>query len=202
MRGDRGVGDSAIVKITGTAIPGCFEVQPRIVEDARGRFVKVVDPVAYAAHGLETGFVEEYYSRSGRSVLRGLHFQLPPHDHVKLVYCVSGEVLDAVVDLREGSPMFGRHVLVRVSAAQGNALYLPRGVAHGFYVTSAESTMIYNVTTGYAPASDSGIRWNSAGIEWPDRMPVLSPRDAGFVDLAEFRSPFRFEPEDTASATE
>jgi dTDP-4-dehydrorhamnose 3,5-epimerase len=176
-----------------TAIPGCVEIQPLIVDDLRGRFVKVIDPVAFAKLGLESAFVEQYYSHSTHGVLRGLHFQIPPHDHVKL-YCVRGSAMDVAVDLRVGSPSYGRHIVVELSEEQGNALYLPRGLAHGFYATSPRTTMLYNVTSAYSPASDSGVRWDSVGVRWPEPAPVMSSRDRSFSTLVEIQSPFTYQP--------
>src|SRR5581483_7390979 len=142
--------------------------------------------------GLRTDFAEEYYTVSHVRVLRGLHFQVPPHDHAKLVYCAAGRVLDVALDLRVGSPAFGRHVRAELSAADGNALYLPPGLAHGFYVLEAPALMVYNQTSVYAREHDAGVRWDSAGIPWPDADPILSDRDRSFPALADFRTPFVF----------
>ncbi len=160
-----------------TAIPGCYELTPRILSDERGVFVKTFHEGIFKEHGLTTDWREEYYSVSRRGVLRGLHFQLPPHDHDKLVYCTAGVVLDAVADLRKGSPAYGGHVMLELSAEKGNMLYIPRGLAHGFYVKSEAATMMYKVSSVYAPEHDAGILWNSAGIPWPDENPILSDRD-------------------------
>lgn len=176
-----------------TAIPGCFEIQPRVFEDARGRFVKPYQRDAFARHGLQTAFAEEFYSRSRKGVVRGLHFQTPPEDHVKLVYCVQGRVFDAVVDLRVGSPAYGKACTFELDAERGNCLYIPRGLAHGFCALTDDATMVYMVSTAHAPQHDSGILWNSAGIDWPVAEPLLSERDAGFVPLSRFASPFRHE---------
>jgi dTDP-4-dehydrorhamnose 3,5-epimerase len=175
-----------------TGIPGCFELKLVIREDIRGRFVKVFQREDFLRHGMAADYAESYYSRSHRGVLRGLHFVLPPADQDKLVYCAQGEVFDAVVDLRRGSPAEGRHVGLTLSAEAANMVYVPKGCAHGFYVLSDEATLVYQVTTVYAPAHDAGIRWDSAGIPWPDSVPVLSERDRSFPTLAEFESPFTF----------
>ena len=180
-------------EIKPSTLAGCYELQPKAFDDARGRFVKVFHENAFAAQGLETAFVEEYYSVSHKNVIRGLHFQLPPMDHVKLVYCVQGEVLDAVVDLRVGSPTFGRHALFELSAAKANSVYIPKGMAHGFCVLSAQAIMVYKVGSVHAPAHDAGVRWDSAGIPWPTTDPVVSERDASFAPLAKFTSPFTHE---------
>lgn len=169
---------------------GCFELQPKVFDDVRGRFVKVFHEQAFAAQGLETNFAEEYYSVSHENVIRGMHLQLPPMDHVKMVYCVQGEVMDAVVDLRVGSPTYGQYALFELSADKGNSIYIPKGMAHGFCTRSEQAIMVYKVTTVYSPAYDAGILWNSVGIQWPITVPVLSARDQSFPTLADFKSPF------------
>jgi dTDP-4-dehydrorhamnose 3,5-epimerase len=176
-----------------TIIPGCFELIPRKMGDARGCFVKTFNRDAFEENGLERDWHEEYYSVSRKGVLRGLHFQLPPHDHVKLVYCTAGEVLDAVVDLRVGSPMFGKHILVRLNAITTKMVYIPKGCAHGFYTVSDTATMVYKVSTVYAPAHDAGLLWDSVGIPWPDGNPIMSDRDKALPPFAFFTSnPFIF----------
>jgi dTDP-4-dehydrorhamnose 3,5-epimerase len=110
--------------------------------------------------------------------------------HVKLVACIAGEVLDAVVDLRQGSPTFHRHLLIELSAEKANLLYIPPGMAHGFYTLSGSATVLYSVSTQHSPAHDAGVRWDSAGIPWPNPDPLLSPRDAALPPLSSFDSPF------------
>lgn len=173
-----------------TPIPGCFEIRPKILRDDRGGFIKTFHTDAFAKQGLCTEWREEYYSVSKRGVLRGLHFQTPPHDHAKLVYCVDGAVLDAVVDLRKGSPTYGMHKTFELTAEGAGMLYIPGGLAHGFFVLSESATMMYKVSTVYAPEHDRGIRWDSAGIPWPVQAPILSPRDAVLPVLDDFDSPF------------
>ena len=107
-------------------IQGCLELQPKIFADNRGKFVKVFHEQAFGNLGLETNFVEEYYSISNKNVIRGLHFQLPPMDHVKMVYCVQGEVMDVVVDLRVDSPTYGQHVTFELSSTKANSIYSTR----------------------------------------------------------------------------
>lgn len=182
----------AMFELVATTIPGCHEVRPRILGDARGRFVKVFSQDAFASAGLATEFAEEYYSVSRQGVIRGLHFQVPPMEHAKLVYCVDGRVQDAVVDLRTGSPGEGRCAVVELSAEEGNMLYIPPGLAHGFCVLSASATLVYKVTSLYSPRHDKGILWDSAGIPWAVKNPVLSDRDRAHPRLADFESPFRF----------
>lgn len=180
------------MEVCTTDLPGCYELRPPIRADARGRFVKPFVAETFAAHGLATQFAESYYTVSRRGVLRGLHFQLPPHDHDKWVYCVDGHVLDVAVDLRTGSPRLHRWVLLELSAGLGNSIYLPRGLAHGFYVLSESATLVYHTTSAHHPAADTGIRWDSAGIPWPNPEPLVSPRDAALPRLLDFVSPFAY----------
>ena len=172
-------------------IIGCYEVQPLIYDDKRGRFVKVYHYDSFINRSLETNFVEEYYSISHKNVIRGLHFQLPPFDHVKLVYCVVGEVLDVVVDLRMGSPTYGQHALFELNARKANSIYIPKGMAHGFCVLSEQAIMVYKVSTIYSPLHDTGLLWNSAGIPWPIMQPCISERDNNFPSLAELETQFK-----------
>jgi dTDP-4-dehydrorhamnose 3,5-epimerase len=178
------------MEIRPATIPGCYEIITPIFSDERGSLVKTFNSEAFAEYGFGTEWHEEYYSISKQRVLRGLHFQLPPHDHKKLVYCTAGTVLDVVVDLRIGSPAYGEHALFTLSGEKANMIYIPRGMAHGFYVLSDVATMLYKVSSVYAPEYDSGIHWASVGMKWPDASPVLSIRDSHFSDLKEFESPF------------
>lgn len=172
-----------------TILDGCYELFPVVREDIRGRFIKTYHEPAFNELGLSLDIKEEYFSTSYRNVLRGLHFQLPPEEHEKLVYCTYGEVLDVVVDLRKGSS-YGKFVMVRLSADQGNMLYIPKGIAHGFYTLSDIAVMMYKVSSVYNSAYDSGIAWDSVGIPWPNGMPIMSERDKTFVKLSDFQSPF------------
>lgn len=178
-----------------TRIPGCLEIRPIVHNDCRGRFVKVFHREAFAAHGLCTEYDEEFYSISFKDVIRGLHYQRPPADHVKLVYCVEGEVEDAAVDLRVGSPTYGQHILVRLSASDANMLYIPRGVAHGFCTLTEKATLVYRTTTTHSPEHDSGVLWNSANIRWSATTPIVSDRDRAHIPLADLISPFTYRSE-------
>lgn len=180
------------MNVTSADMPGVYEIHPDHRKDSRGCFVKTFHKHLFAAHGLEVNWAEQYYSVSRKGVLRGLHFQLPPHDHAKMVYCVRGSVFDVVVDLRRGSPTYGKHVTFELSPDDANLVYIPHGCAHGFQVMSKEAILVYNVTTVYAAEHDAGIRWDSARVEWPLPNPILSPRDRSLPGLSEFKSPFVF----------
>ena len=183
------------MRIKKTKIPGCFNIDAFKMEDDRGTFVKTFHKDLFEKYNLDTDYVEEYYSYSVRRVIRGLHFQTPPMEHTKLVYCAYGKVMDAVVDLRVGSPSYGRYQVFELSADKGNLLYIPTGLAHGFAVLSDSAVVVYNVTTVYSAKCDNGILWNSAGIPWPYDNPIMSDRDKMFETFQEFASPFLFEPD-------
>lgn len=169
-----------------TGIPGCFEIIPPVFLDERGSFVKTFHLDTFLQLGLETEWREEYYSVSRKGVLRGMHFQLPPHDHCKLVYCSAGTVLDAVIDLRRDSPGYGQHFQTELNSEKANMLYIPKGLAHGFYTLSDSATMMYKVSSVYAPSHDSGVLWSSVGVVWPDSNPVVSARDGAFPEFSSF----------------
>lgn len=180
-------------KIEPSKLAGCYKFSPKVIGDMRGRFVKIFHGPSYAALGLETNFAEEYYSVSHKNVIRGLHFQVPPMDHVKMVYCLEGHALDVVLDLRVGSPTYGQFEMFELNSSNSSSIYIPKGMAHGFCALSENTTMVYKVSTAYSPAHDAGILWNSAGIQWPTTDVVMSKRDHGFPTLAQFESPFRCE---------
>lgn len=177
-----------------SSLSGCFEIIPQIFSDERGLFVKTFQCEIFAQHGLVDSFAEEFYSWSNRDVLRGLHFQIPPAEHTKVVTCLSGKVLDVVVDLRIGSPTFGQHELFTLREGDTTMLYIPSGLAHGFLTLSDKALMYYQVTSIHNPEYDKGIHWDSAGIAWPIISPVVSARDAALPDLDNFDSPFIFQP--------
>lgn len=183
------------MRIVPTKISGCYQIFPQIHSDLRGVFVKTLHAPTFEKWGLCSEFSEEYYSTSIKNVLRGLHFQLPPDDHVKLVYCISGVVKDVLVDLRIGSPTYGEHLCIELSSEIGNAMYIPTGIAHGFWVLSSSSTMVYKTSTVHSPSCDSGIRWDSAGIVWPSDDLIISDRDKTLTSLENFSSPFIFKGE-------
>lgn len=171
-------------------LPGCYLLRARVSADRRGFFVKTFQEQMFRGLGLATHFAEEYHSVSRKNVLRGLHFQVPPHDHTKIVYCLKGRALDVVVDLRRASPSFGQWRSALLTEEGGEIIYLPSGVAHGFLALDDDVVMQYKVTTEYAPEHDQGILWSSVGFDWPVADPIISDRDQSFPGLTEFHSPF------------
>ncbi len=174
-----------------TSIVDSYCIQPKIMEDKRGCFVKTFHKDRFLKYGLETSFCESYYTVSKKGVLRGLHFQAPPDEHAKLVYCVEGRVLDALVDLRLSSQTYGKYFVVELDAKQARILYVPPGVAHGFYVLSERAIMLYDVSSVYSPDHDTGILWDSVNIPWPDGNPNISDRDSQLIHFDKFQSPFK-----------
>lgn len=178
------------MKLTELQISGCHRLQPRVFTDARGRFVKPFVVSQLQAHGLRTDFVEQYHSTSAPGVIRGMHFQTPPHEHAKLVYCAAGAVTDVLLDLRRQSATYGQAIALPLTAESGQVLYIAAGIAHGFVALEAPALMVYNVTSEYAPSHDAGVRWDSFGFDWGVSAPVMSERDRSFPALADFASPF------------
>ncbi|MBM3674502.1 MAG: dTDP-4-keto-6-deoxy-D-glucose epimerase [Actinobacteria bacterium] len=178
------------VRAEPTAIPGCTLVHLDRHADARGDFVKGFAASAYAAMGCDPTVAEVYWSTSRRATIRGMHFQVPPHAHAKTVCVVRGSVHDVVIDLRVASPAFRRHVTVPLNAARPAALHVPLGCAHGFQALEDDTLVAYLVGTEHDPGADTGVRWDSIGVDWPLPDPIVSERDAAFVALDDFASPF------------
>lgn len=170
-------------------------IRPRRFDDARGYFMETWSLDAFRKLGIEADFVQDNQSLSERpGTVRGLHFQTPPWAQAKLVRVLQGSVFDVVVDLRVGSPDYGKWCGVTLSAARPEQLYVPGGFAHGFVTLESNTVVAYRVNAPYAPECDGGIRWNdpALAIEWPFDMAaaVLSAKDAMLPLLSEFASPF------------
>lgn len=168
------------MKFIETALPGAYVVEPVVHRDARGFFVETFNHRVFASNGIDTGFVQDNYSFSkDRGVLRGLHFQYPPHAQAKLVMVIHGAVYDVIVDLRKESPAYLKWTGVELNSEGLNMLYVPKGFAHGFYTLRGNTHVIYKVDSLYAPGADGGIRWNDPdlAIEWPGVSPILSDKD-------------------------
>jgi len=164
-----------------TDIPDVIILEPRIFGDERGFFFESFNARTFnQLIGRDVTFVQDNHSRSVQGVLRGLHYQLPPAAQGKLVRCVSGEVFDVAVDLRQGSPTFGQWVGAYLSAENNRQMWIPEGFAHGFAVLSEVADFLYKTTDYYTPALERCIAWNDAeiGIAWPLSAPILSGKDA------------------------
>jgi len=171
-------------------LPGVHLLQPKVFEDARGDFVKTYHDGAFRDLGLDFRPVEEFYSTSRKNVIRGMHFQLPPYDHAKLVYCIKGRVMDVLLDLRTTSPTYRKFASAELSRANHHQFFIPSGVAHGFLALEEDSVMVYKTSTVHAPTHDSGVRWDSFGYDWNCDAPVISDRDRRFQTLSELEPCF------------
>jgi dTDP-4-dehydrorhamnose 3,5-epimerase len=182
-----------LFEVQETLLPGAFVLKPRRLLDARGSLTKLFHADAFADLGLPGDFRELFTTWSGRHVLRGLHFQAPPAAQAKLVTCLTGSVFDVLLDVRRGSPTYGLHFSAELGDERGDLLYVPEGVAHGFAVLTAPALLLYAASRVHVPSSDAGVRWDSAGVQWPTGDPLLSDRDRRLPALAELESPFVFD---------
>jgi dTDP-4-dehydrorhamnose 3,5-epimerase len=170
------------------SLAGAFVLRPTVHSDARGDFAKLYHAPYFDSLGLPFTLAESYVTHSHAGVLRGLHLQSPPHAHTKLVSCIAGRVFDVLLDLRADSPSYGAHECVTLDAAQGALIYIPPGIAHGFCTLDAPASLLYLVSSAHAPSHDTGVRWDSAGIDWPLATPLVSARDAALPALADFNA--------------
>jgi len=177
------------VKVEQTAIPGLLILEPRVFGDARGFFKETYFAQRYAEAGVQGTFVQDNLSKSSRGVLRGLHLQ-HPHGQGKLVQVVLGEVFDVAVDVRRGSPAFGRWYGAMLSGENLRQLYIPPGFMHGFCVLSDSAELSYKCTEFYDAADEFAVRWDDPdiGIEWPIDSPLLSARDEAAPRLKEIEA--------------
>lgn len=175
------------MKVSETGLPGVLLIEPRVFGDQRGVFLETYHREKYARAGIAKPFVQDNHSHSSKGVLRGLHYQLK-QPQGKLLYVVTGEIFDVAVDIRHGSPTFGKWVGVTLSAENRRQLYVPGGFAHGFYVLSEQADVTYKCTDLYAPGDEYGIIWSDpeVNIEWPlQGTPLLSEKDAMYPRLAD-----------------
>lgn len=172
-----------------TALPGVIVVEPDIYRDGRGFFLETYHEAKYRAAGIPGPFIQDNHSRSAKDTVRGLHVQLR-RPQGKLIRVSAGEVFDVAVDVRRGSPSFGRWVGVTLSAVNRHQSYVPPGFAHGFCVVSEEADVEYKCTEFYDPDSEIGIAWDdpAIGIAWPVSAPILSTRDQGAPALGAIAS--------------
>jgi dTDP-4-dehydrorhamnose 3,5-epimerase len=174
------------LNVTETELPGVLVIEPKVFGDARGFFMETYNAQRYAKAGIPARFVQDNLSSSRRGVLRGLHFQ-NPHGQEKLVQVLEGEVFDVAVDIRLGSPTFGRWVGTRLSGTNRHQFYVPAGFAHGFCTLSDRALFAYKCSDLYHPEAEGSILWSDSdiGIQWPVDQPVLSAKDAAASRLRE-----------------
>ena len=169
------------MKVTPLSIPDVLLIEPSVFEDSRGFFFESFrEDVFRKKTSLNVSFVQDNHSKSSQGVLRGLHYQLPPHSQGKLTRVIQGEVLDIAVDIRKSSPTYGEYIAEILSSENKKQLYIPEGFAHGFLTLSKTSEILYKVTTSYKPDFERSILWNDPilNISWPSSIDILtSPRD-------------------------
>ena len=172
-----------------------FCLAPKLISDQRGWFSETFRMDFFSRHIGDDVFLQDNQSFStSQYIIRGLHFQLPPHPQAKLVRCLAGAIFDVAVDIRQGSPTYGQWIGVELSAENGKQLYIPAGFAHGFMTLAPNTMIFYKVTDYYAPDCDCGLAWddNEIGIHWPlnGYQPILSAKDEKQPLLKDFQSPF------------
>lgn len=183
------------MQIEPTALPDVLVLTPARFGDARGWFTETFNATRFAEAGLTTGWVQDNHSMSGAvGTLRGLHFQRPPHAQDKLVRCTRGAIWDVAVDVRQGSPHYGKWIGVDLTPENGRQLLVPKGFLHGFVTRRPETEVQYKCSDLYAPDCDGAMRWNDPdlGIDWGVTDPVLSAKDQAAPLLAGWQSPFRW----------
>ena len=176
------------MRVHQTSLPAVLLIEPFVHQDERGFFLETYRAERYAQHGISAPFVQDNHSRSRQGTLRGLHAQLDPGQG-KLVRCIAGEILDVAVDIRVGSPTFGKHFMTPLTATNFRQLWIPPNFAHAFLVISETAEVEYKVTEPYQPKSELAIAWNDPelAVPWPVLVPTLSNRDAAALRLAELR---------------
>lgn len=182
------------MKIEETELRDVWVLTPRRLGDGRGWFSEIWNSQALAASGFDLAFVQDNHSFSAAAgTLRGLHYQAPPHAQDKLVRCTRGAVLDIAIDVRKGSPGFGKWVGVELTAENGKQLLVPQGFLHGFVTLMPNTEVQYKVSDFYAPQCDGAVRWDSAGVEWGVDAPHLSAKDTKAPAFTDWASPFIWE---------
>jgi len=184
------------MKFIKTEISDVYIIEPSVFGDDRGYFLESFNLDKFEENVCPIKFVQDNESKSSKGVLRGLHFQKPPFNQAKLVRCIEGNVMDVAVDIRKGSPTYGKHVAVELSGENKRQLFVPRGFAHGFAVLSESAVFAYKVDNTYAPEYDSGIRYDDTelNIDWgfSNEEVQLSEKDKNLVNFIDLDSPFNY----------
>lgn len=179
------------MKFIPTPLDGLLLIETDIRRDNRGTFVKVFHEDTFLERGLNCTIKESHYSFSKKNVIRGMHYQEPPKDGTKVVYVTDGKILDVILDIRRGSPTYGKYYQVEISATNGKVVYVPSGFAHGYLSLENNSCVTYLHTAMYSPEHDRGIRVDSFNFPWGVKKPILSERDQLFPAFKDFKSPFQ-----------
>jgi dTDP-4-dehydrorhamnose 3,5-epimerase len=183
-----------MIEVEKTFIEGLLVITPKVYSDNRGYFFESYNKKAFDSYGIVDAFLQDNESLSSKGVLRGLHFQAPPFDQGKLVRVVTGSVLDVAVDIRKGSPTYGKHYSVLLSGDNKKMFWIPPGFAHGFVALEDQTRFLYKCTNVYHQPSEGAIRWDDASldIDWQIPDPVVSEKDQAALGFSEFITPFVF----------
>ena len=174
------------MKVERTEIEGVYIITNFNAKDSRGLFVKAFNKNAFNENNLDFEIRESYYSISNKNVIRGMHFQLHPYDHEKLVYVSKGSILDVVVDLRKKSKTYKQHISIKLSEENKKSIFITKGLAHGFKSLEDNTITNYSVSTEYNSSADTGIHFNSFGFNWQNENPIISVRDDSFDTLNDY----------------
>jgi len=178
------------MKIVETEFKGLYLIKTHFIKDERGIFNKVYNLDLYKNFNLNTNFEEFFYSESQKDVIRGMHFQIPPYAHEKLIFVVKGCITDVVLDIRKNSKSFGKFFEITMDSNEGIALYISKGYAHGFKSLTNDTIICYLTTRVYNSNYDAGIKFDSFGYDWNIKEPIISEKDRNLVSFDRFESPF------------
>ena len=178
------------MKLFKSKLQGCYLFKSDIYRDKRGCFNKIYHQDTFKRKGVNIDVKEQFYTVSNKDVLRGMHFQLPPYNHEKLVSCLSGSILDVVLDLRKSSDTYGKFDVFELNGNDGSNIYIPSGMAHGYLSLEDNSGVLYSTSAVHKVEADSGILWNSFDFNWRCEKLIISKRDQEHIALNQFESPF------------
>ena len=178
------------MEIETTEFKDLYILHNKLIFDDRGSFLKLFNCDFFSEHKLDTDFKEYYYSSSKKGVIRGMHFQIPPFHHTKLVYVSHGGIIDVVIDLRKSSTTYKKYFTIELNDKNGKYIYVPKGFAHGFLSLKQNTIVNYAQTSCYSKEHDNGILYNSFDFDWGLDVPIISERDLSFKELNNFNSPF------------
>jgi dTDP-4-dehydrorhamnose 3,5-epimerase/CDP-3, 6-dideoxy-D-glycero-D-glycero-4-hexulose-5-epimerase len=179
-----------MIEATKTKFNGLYILSNKIHYDNRGSFKKLLSKDDFESMSLESNFSELYYSISKKDVIRGMHFQLVPKDHTKMVYVIDGSILDVCLDIRKKSKTYGQYFSIKLTGNDNTYLYIPKGFAHGFASLENNSIVHYAQTSCYSKEHDTGIRYDSFGFNWNIMNPIVSDRDKSFLNLCDLKTDF------------
>lgn len=178
------------MEIINTSFEGLKIIKTKYLNDSRGIFNKVYNKDFFKKNNLNYNFEEFFYSESQKNVIRGMHFQIPPYEHEKIVFVAKGKIMDVVIDLRKKSKTYGKYYNIELSFQEGKCIYIPKGFAHGFKSIENNTIVCYLTTSMYKEDCDSGINIFGFGYNWDSKNPIISNRDSSFCGFKEFKSPF------------